>query len=98
MRVGKEFQKKCKKASALLKNLSHESRLWILCQLIEGEKCVGDLLEASHLSQSAFSQHLSRLREEGIVATRKEGQLVFYRIVKEEVFKIISVLHTIYCE
>ena len=95
--MDQQLKQKIKKASSLLKSLSNESRLLILCQLTEGEKSVGELLENSHLSQSAFSQHLSKLRNEGIVETRKKSQMVYYRISKKDVFEVIEALHNIYC-
>ena len=84
-------------AVRLLKSLSHPSRLMILCQLVEGEKSAGDLQQQSHLSQSAFSQHLSLLRQQKLVKTRKEGLYVYYSIADTKVAQILGVLHQIYC-
>lgn len=85
------------KASALLKAISHESRLLILCLLLRKEMTVGELAEYSDLSQSAFSQHLSVLRKEGLVKTRKEAQTVFYSLNDPSVKKILETLYEIYC-
>mgnify|MGYP006098660719 FL=1 len=87
-----------KQASSLLKAISHESRLLILCLLLRKEMSVGELAEFSDLSQSAFSQHLSVLRKEGLVQTRKESQTVYYSIKDPAVKKILEVLYNIYCE
>jgi ArsR family transcriptional regulator, virulence genes transcriptional regulator len=65
------------RASSLLKAISHESRLLILCLLLRREMSVGELAEFSDLSQSAFSQHLSVLRKEGLVQTRKNHRQSF---------------------
>jgi ArsR family transcriptional regulator, virulence genes transcriptional regulator len=93
-----KMKQHAKKAAKMMKSLSHESRLMILCLLVEGEKNVGELLESSRLSQSAFSQHLAVLRKEKLVKTRKEAQVVFYSINSPDAKKIISVLHKLYCQ
>jgi len=84
-------------ASRLLKSLSNENRLMILCQIGEGERQVADLLPLVGLSQSALSQHLARLREEGLVSGRKSGTAVYYRIKDPAVLQVIGVLAEIFC-
>ncbi len=84
-------------AARLMKTLSNESRLMILCQLGAGERQVAELQPLVGLSQSALSQHLARLREEELVATRKEGPAVFYRIADPSVLRVIGVLDEIFC-
>ena len=84
-------------AAALLRSLANEHRLMLLCQLAGGERGVGELVTAVGLSQSAVSQHLARLRAEGLVATRREGQAIFYSLASEEARRIIGVLYDIYC-
>ena len=84
-------------AAALLKALSNESRLLILCNLVSGEKCVGELNDRIPLSQSALSQHLARLRKDELVSVRKEAQTVYYRISSPEAEQIIEVLYNVYC-
>lgn len=82
----------------MLRLLANESRLLSLCQLaIEKEVAAGALAAAANLSQSALSQHLARLREEGVVATRREGTTVFYRIADANVRRILNLLKTLYC-
>ena len=81
----------------MLRALSNEKRLMILCQLGEGELSVGQLLPLVGLSQSALSQHLAKLRDEALVATRRDGTTVFYRIADPDVLKVIAVLAEIYC-
>ena len=93
----KDMQENAKQAAKVLKALSSESRLLILCLLTQGEMCVGDLLKYSDLSQSAFSQHLSVLRKEKLVKVRKESQTVYYSIKDQNVEKILTVLYEIYC-
>ena len=86
------------KAARLLKLLANENRLLILCRLvIAGEMSVGDLADAVELSQSALSQHLAKMREDGLVATRREAQTVFYRIADPNAERLLVLLKDIYC-
>lgn len=91
------FEEGAAEASALLKALSNENRLMILCQLGDGELQVSELLARLSLSQSALSQHLARLREDGLVAARRDGVAIFYRIENAAALKVIAVLAEIYC-
>ena len=85
-------------AAAMLRAVGNEHRLLILCLLIEhGEMTVGALLEDVALSQSALSQHLARMREDGLVAYRRESQTLHYRIENPDVAKLIATLKTIIC-
>lgn len=92
-----QFAAKAGEAAALLKALAHEARLMVLCQLVEGERSAGALLDNVELSQSALSQHLAKLREEGLVATRRESQTIFYRIADPKVERVLGTLAAIYC-
>ncbi len=94
----KAMRKHSATAAAMMRVLSHEARLRVLCDLVVGECMAGELVERSGLSQSALSQHLAKLREEGIVATRREGQSVFYRIADPRAATILGVLYDIYCK
>ncbi|WP_031554806.1 ArsR/SmtB family transcription factor [Parvularcula oceani] len=91
------FEAKAAEAAMLLKAMGNPNRLMILCRLGGGERAVGALAEDFSLSQSALSQHLAVLRAQGLVATRKEGQAVFYRIDDPAVARIIATLASIYC-
>jgi len=91
------FAAKAGEAAMLLKALAHEGRLMVLCQLLNGEHSVGALQDACGLSQSALSQHLARLREEGLVATRRESQTIFYRLADPNVARVLDTLAAIYC-
>ena len=93
-----QLESNASSAAGLLKALSNESRLLILCNLVSGEKCVGELNERIPLSQSALSQHLARLRKDQLVSIRKEAQTVYYRIASPEAEKIIEVLYNVYCK
>lgn len=85
-------------ATAVLKALSNERRLMIVCILYMGEKSVGALEEMVGLSQSALSQHLARLRRDGLVQTRRDAQTIYYSLKSGEIEKILGCLHDIYCE
>ena len=92
------FEEQAAEAASFLKTLSNESRLRVLCQLVENaELSVGDLVVRVGLSQSALSQHLARLREEGLVATRKDAQTVFYRICDPRAHQVLALLHNLFC-
>lgn len=84
----KSIEKNITNAASLLKALSNERRLMIVCALYEGEKCVGELEKIVDLSQSALSQHLARLRRDGIVSTRREAQTIYYSL-NETAMKIM---------
>lgn len=72
-------------AAQLMKTLGHETRLMVLCTLSEGELSVGQLNELVSLSQSALSQHLSVLRRDGLVETRRESQTIYYSLAKGQI-------------
>lgn len=84
-------------AASLLSAMSNTKRLMIICNLLEGEIAVGSLAQRVDLSQSALSQHLSKLRARNLVRTRRDAQTIYYSIASEEVLKIMETLHTIYC-
>jgi DNA-binding transcriptional ArsR family regulator len=93
-----EFETRAGEAAGMLKLLANERRLKILCRLgAEREMSVGTLAQAVDLSQSALSQHLAKMRDEGLVATRRDAQTVFYRIADHNVARVLSVLKRIYC-
>ena len=93
----KLMQQNAVSASELLKDLSHPGRLLVLCALVSREHTVGELEELTGLSQSAISQHLARLRESELVATRREAQRIFYSLSDDEVAAVLETLHGIYC-
>jgi len=93
-----ELQEKAAEAARLLRMLGNENRLLLLCHLMaEGEMGVGALAETLGLSQPALSQHLAMLREDGLVATRRVAQAVFYRVADPKVGRVLQVLRDIYC-
>lgn len=85
-------------AAGLLRALANEHRLLILCHLIgEGELTVGALVERIGLSQSALSQHLAKLREEGLVTFRREAQTLFYRVADPRAGRVLGLLQEMFC-
>lgn len=92
------MQESVSKAERLLKLLANAKRLLILCHLLKGERSVGELETLVGLSQSALSQHLARMRREGVLAIRKRGTHVYYCISKPEVEAVLSTLYLIYCK
>ena len=93
-----EFTARAGQVADLLKALGNRARLMVLCTLVEaGEMRVGELAEAVGLSQSALSQHLAKMREERLVAFRREGQALFYRIDAPRCEALLATLHRLYC-
>jgi len=84
-------------AAQLLKAMANEHRLLILCRLAEAEMSVGELNARIELSQSALSQHLSVLREYGLVATRREAQTIYYRVAGGAPMGVIQTLYDVFC-
>lgn len=80
------------RAAAFLKAIGHEGRLQILCHLVDGEKSVGELEELLSARQAAVSQQLARLRYEGLVANRRDGKTIYYRLSDERARQILDVL------
>jgi ArsR family transcriptional regulator, virulence genes transcriptional regulator len=93
-----DLQDRAAEVARLLRRLSHEARLLVLCHLAEqGEATAGALVAQAGLSQSAVSQHLAMLREDGLVATRREGTTIHYRIADPRVARLLGALHDIFC-
>lgn len=86
------------RAVALLKSLSHEGRLQILCLLVDGEMNVTQLAAALGSSPVSVSQQLMRLRAEGIVQTRRDGKSVIYQLAQSEVAAIVTSLRDTFCK
>src|ERR1700710_245213 len=94
----KKLAKQAGEAAQLLKLLGNEKRLLILCFLaVRGEMTVGELVGVVKLSQSALSQHLARLREDGLVVFRRTSQTLHYRVADKRALRVLQVLKEIYC-
>jgi len=93
-----EMRKNAESSAAFLKLLANPTRLLVLCNLIEGERCVGDLEKDLDISQSALSQHLSKMRDEGIVKANRQGQHIFYSISDSNAIEVLNVLYDLFCK
>ncbi|WP_417211043.1 metalloregulator ArsR/SmtB family transcription factor [Antarctobacter sp.] len=91
------MQTNAQHAAAFLKTLAHEGRLMILCHLGSGEKSVGELEELLSIRQAAVSQMLARLREEGLVQTRRDGKTIYYSLADDNTSRVIGLLYDIFC-
>ncbi len=93
-----ELERRAAEAAQMLKLLANENRLMILCRLVaQREMSVGNLAAGVGLSQSALSQHLARMREEGLVTARRDAQSVYYRIADPNARRVLTLLKKIYC-
>ena len=93
-----DFERSAVEVADILRALANERRLMILCQLVEyGEATVGALVDAVGISQSALSQHLAKMRDEGIVTFRRESQTVWYRIADPRIEQLFATLHGLFC-
>lgn len=93
-----DMEDKAEVAANLLKGLASPHRLLILCQLAEGEKSVSELIELTGIAQTSMSQHLSKLKKEGIVTFRRDHRTLYYSIVSKPVLQIMGVLYDTFCK
>lgn len=93
----KDMQGSARTVSELMKVLSNENRLMILCQLAEGEKSVGELAELLGMRHAALSQQLTLLRKDALVQPRREAQTIYYSIARDDVYALLQFLHQTYC-
>jgi len=84
-------------ASELLKALSNRHRLLIICQLIDGERSVGELAAFLNLRDSTVSQHLALLRKDGLIAARRDGQTIYYSITSDPAREVLKTLYQVFC-
>jgi ArsR family transcriptional regulator, virulence genes transcriptional regulator len=93
------FRVRATEVADVLRALSNERRLMILCKLVEwGEANVNALAEAVGLSQSALSQHLAKMRHEGLVTFRRDSQILWYRIADPRIEQLLATLHKLFCK
>lgn len=91
------LMRKARGASDFLKALAHESRLLLLCLIAERERSVMELEEILSLRQPNVSQQLARLRLDGLVDTRRDGKIIYYRLANDDVRRMITVIYDIFC-
>ena len=92
-----EMYENASRASRFLKSLANENRLIILCTLAEGEKNVGELEEVLRIRQPTLSQQLARLREDDLVATRRDSKQIYYSLASEEARQVMGLMYELFC-
>jgi ArsR family transcriptional regulator, virulence genes transcriptional regulator len=92
-----KLQSQAGRAERLLKAMASQPRLMILCELVQGERTVTELQQAVGIAMSAVSQHLAKLREAEVVATRRESQTIYYSLSSDAVKELLGSLYTIFC-
>lgn len=97
MNLAQAMEKKAGKATAFLSGLANEHRLLVLCQLLQGERNVTSLIEATNIAQTSMSQHLAKLKKEGIVDFRRDHRALYYFIKDPAVIEIMKVLYERFC-
>ncbi len=93
-----ELARSADRASDFLKSLANPLRLRILCMIMERERPVGDIAEELGVRQTAVSQHLALLRKDGLVAPRRDGQTIHYRLADRNVRKVVKLLYELFCK
>ena len=93
----KKMQSSADEACRLMKVLSNRDRMLLLCQISQGEMCVGELEECLDIHQPTLSQQLTVLREEGLVSTRREGKNIYYNVVSPRALAVMGVLYQEFC-
>lgn len=96
--MAEKLADQCESVSGLLKAIAHPQRLKILCRLAEGECTVTELESYCGASQSSVSQYLGKMKLEGLLASRREGQNVYYAIESGDLMKLMKAMQKIFCE
>lgn len=91
------MQKNAAHAADFLKGLASPHRLLILCQLVDGEKSVSELIEVTQIAQTSMSQHLNKLKQEGLVTFRREHRTLYYSIAHDAVIEVMQVMYNNFC-
>ena len=93
-----DLQQRAGDAAALLKALANRDRLLLLCHLVEAERSVAELGAITGIAQPTLSQQLGVLRGEGLVATRRAGKSIHYRIASPAALAVLRTLYALFCE
>lgn len=91
------LEEKAEEASRLLAAMANPKRLLVLCNMLDGEKSVGELADIAGLSSAALSQHLGKMRALSLVKTRRDGQTIYYSVASREVSVMIETLYRLFC-
>ncbi len=92
------MRKSATQATAFLRAIANEDRLLLLCQLTQGERCVGELEALTGIEQPTLSQQLSVLRAESLVSTRREGKFIYYGLQDDRVPSMLAALQGLFCK
>ncbi len=95
--LAQQMQQASMQASQLLKSLSHPDRLLLLCQLTQGEYCVGELESLVGVGQPSLSQQLGILRKDELVSTRRDGKQIYYSIASDDALAVLQLLYQRFC-
>jgi DNA-binding transcriptional ArsR family regulator len=93
----KNMEARAGEAAEFLSSMANPKRLLVLCHLLGGERSVGEMAAIANLSSSALSQHLTKMRLQGLVRTRRDAQTIYYSIASPNVEKVLETLYGIYC-
>jgi ArsR family transcriptional regulator len=96
--IASDMERTVDEAAGFLKALANRHRLLVLCHLSEGEKSVGELEALLGVRQPHLSQQLARLREDGLVQTRRDSRTIYYRLGSAAAERLVGVLHELFCE
>jgi len=91
------LEAKAEQASVLLVAMANTKRLMVLCNLLDGDRSVGELADIVGLSSAALSQHLGKMRALQLVSTRRDGQMIYYRLASPEVREVLQTLYRLFC-
>ncbi|MBC9875935.1 winged helix-turn-helix transcriptional regulator [Bradyrhizobium sp. INPA01-394B] len=91
------LEEKAEEATRLLAAMANPKRLMVLCNMLDGEKSVGELADIAGLSSAALSQHLGKMRALSLVKTRREGQTIYYSLASREVRAVLDTLYRLFC-
>jgi DNA-binding transcriptional ArsR family regulator len=92
-----DMEEKAGEAAELLAAMASPVRLLLLCAMVDGEKSVSELVARTQVTQSAVSQHLGKMRLQGLVAARRDGQVVYYKLANKDVIAILGTLYNVFC-
>lgn len=92
-----DFAANAAEAATFLKTIGHQGRLMLLCHLVQGEKSVSELESLLGARQAAVSQQLARLRDQGLVQTRRDGRTIYYSVADPRATKVLETLYDVFC-
>ncbi len=94
----KGMKEKAQEIADFMKCFSNATRMLILCQLVDGEKSVGEIIAATGVPQTSMSQHLNKLKAENVVSFRREHRNLYYSISDEKAYAVMETLYNLFCK